>query len=133
MARRYYHANKEYHLGEVQKNTARYAKARLLALRGLQHRLGCQICGEDEPCCLDFHHVDEGTKNGRDATVSKLRTVVSLERLLAEIQKCAVLCANCHRKFHEGVIRRRLKRISKVELIKAEKDYYTFRDSLKKD
>lgn len=58
---------------------------------------GCERCPETEPACLDFHHVT-GTK---EFTIARGRsTNVSEPRLRAEIAKCIVLCANCHRKHH---------------------------------
>lgn len=60
--------------------------------------LSCSKCPENHPACLDFHHVNEKTKT---ATISNMVIgAVSEKRILAEISKCIVLCANCHRKFH---------------------------------
>ena len=60
---------------------------------------GCVICGESDPCCLDFHHLHD------KEFVIAVGTDVSEERLLQEISKCVVLCANCHRKLHAGKIK----------------------------
>jgi hypothetical protein len=62
----------------------------------------CAVCGEDESVCLDLHHTDPTQK---DDTVSNLvyRTT-SWSRVYEEVQKCVVLCANCHRKTHAGLI-----------------------------
>ena len=57
---------------------------------------GCIKCGEKDPACLDFHHRDPTTKEGHIGEFRKF----GMKRLLAEIEKCDVLCANCHRKFH---------------------------------
>jgi hypothetical protein len=71
------------------------AKSRNLAL-GL--KTACIECGETHPACLDFHHRDPAAKEG---TVARLVAKnVKLERVKAEIEKCDVLCANCHRKLH---------------------------------
>lgn len=59
---------------------------------------GCIICGEHELCCLDFHHICD-----KEFEISA-GTEVSLTRLIVEIDKCVVLCANCHRKLHAGKI-----------------------------
>lgn len=58
----------------------------------------CVRCGEDHIACLDFHHKDENKKEFgiADAVTDK----VSKKRILKEIQKCEILCANCHRKEH---------------------------------
>jgi hypothetical protein len=59
--------------------------------------LGCARCGETDPACLDFHHV-RGEKVG---SIGQMVTNgYSAADLHAEIQKCEVLCANCHRKEH---------------------------------
>jgi len=58
---------------------------------------GCVRCGESDLACLDFHHRDGGiTKEGHIGFIRRF----SVERILAEIVKCDVLCANCHRKHH---------------------------------
>lgn len=56
----------------------------------------CEKCGERRVYVLDFHHRDKGEK---DFTIGRLNKG-SLEVLQQEIDKCSVLCANCHREFH---------------------------------
>ena len=66
----------------------RYVRAYLL-----EH--SCVDCGETDPVVLEFDHV-RGTKI---AHVSRMvKGAVSLARLQAEIAKCDVRCANCHRR-----------------------------------
>ena len=65
-------------------------------LREIKSEQGCSECSEDDPRCLDFHHVGEKSENlssmaGNDA---------SKERMKEEMEKCVVICANCHRKKH---------------------------------
>lgn len=62
--------------------------------------VGCIIpdCGETEMACLDFHHLGD-----KDKTISQMRGM-SDKRVLEEIAKCIVLCANCHRKVHAGIL-----------------------------
>lgn len=45
---------------------------------------------------LDYHHRDPQEK---DFTIGRLKKGAR-EVLQAEIDKCVVLCANCHREFH---------------------------------
>jgi len=60
----------------------------------------CVRCGEDDFSCLDFHHMNPKIK---DNTISRLLANGSTkERILDEVSKCIVFCANCHRKFHAG-------------------------------
>ena len=55
---------------------------------------GCMDCGAVDLVVLDFDHVVGKTEN-----VMKLaRSEVSLRRLDEEIERCVVLCANCHRR-----------------------------------
>ncbi len=61
----------------------------------------CCKCGEDETCCLDLHHLDP---NEKEIDVSNASSYWSWERLKTEIDKCIVVCSNCHRKIHAGVI-----------------------------
>lgn len=64
--------------------------------------LVCVDCGENHPATLDFHHLDPSTKRYRIA--SAITRATNWDKVLAEIEKCIVLCSNCHRKRHyEGV------------------------------
>lgn len=68
----------------------------------LKTQYACLICGENDPVCIDFHHVNEEEKlfNVGDANQGGY----SRKRVLEEIGKCVALCANCHRKLHAGKI-----------------------------
>ncbi|WP_159902653.1 homing endonuclease associated repeat-containing protein [Salinirussus salinus] len=58
----------------------------------------CRECGEEHPGCLEFHHPD-----GTDKEFSVSRRANrghSKENIRAEMERCVVLCANCHRKEH---------------------------------
>ena len=58
----------------------------------------CVKCGETDVACLEFHHSDPTAK---EFTIGN-----SLQRswpkLIAEIEKCIVVCSNCHKKHHAG-------------------------------
>ncbi len=56
----------------------------------------CAKCGDTRPYVLDFHHKD---KDDKDFTIGKMKKG-AYETLQKEIDKCVVLCANCHREFH---------------------------------
>lgn len=57
-------------------------------------------CGESDPCCVDFHHRDQSKK---EFTIQRAIMNCGLETLKAEIAKCDMLCANCHRKLHAKI------------------------------
>lgn len=88
----HYSKNKQYY---IDRNKVTAAKTRQW-YNEYKTTLSCQICGEDHPACLDFHHRDP-----REKEVSVGAAVRhSRAKLLREIAKCDVLCANCHRKHH---------------------------------
>ena len=55
----------------------------------------CAECGENDWRVLDFDH-DGADKMGNVADMAN--NSVSLKRIQAEIEKCIVRCANCHRR-----------------------------------
>jgi hypothetical protein len=67
----------------------------------LKSKLVCARCGESHPACLQFHHDDPTTKEV--ALAEALRRGHGRDRMLREIEKCTVLCANCHIKHHAGI------------------------------
>lgn len=92
------------HKGHYENNKQDYLeknKQRRLELRqwflDLKSKLQCEICGENHPATLDFHHRNPEEK---DFDVSRLMRFGSKQRILAEIEKCNVWCSNCHRKHH---------------------------------
>lgn len=58
----------------------------------------CEICGEKDIRCLDFHHKDQNNKNKNICEL--VREAASNNRIITEIKKCILLCSNCHRKKH---------------------------------
>lgn len=60
----------------------------------------CEFCGEADPCCLDWHHMDPSQK---EFTVSHMWShSIRREVVEREIAKCILICANCHRRLHRG-------------------------------
>jgi hypothetical protein len=57
----------------------------------------CAICGQDDPVVLDFDHLRDKL---REVTV--IAMLGGWADLLAELEKCRVLCANCHRRQTAG-------------------------------
>jgi hypothetical protein len=56
----------------------------------------CEICNcVLDPCQMDFDHIDPSTK--KYSICELVRKRASREAILLEIQKCRVLCVNCHR------------------------------------
>lgn len=62
----------------------------------------CQLCGYDK-CreSLEFHHI---LKNKKNFGISEKGYTRSWDSIKSELDKCVLLCANCHREWHAGLI-----------------------------
>lgn len=60
----------------------------------------CLLCGYNKSnSALEFHHID---KTQKLYSIAANGTCHDLEKDLSEIQKCILVCANCHREIHDG-------------------------------
>lgn len=91
--RKWYHANKETRRAACDRRREEL-KAWFAAYKAT---LSCG-CGEHHPACIDFHHRDPKTKVAH--VTDMVRFGWSKTKIEAEIAKCDVMCANCHRKHH---------------------------------
>ena len=92
--KRIYRENKDVYIENTYKRRAE--RMRLITEYKLEHP--CVRCGETHPGCLDFHHKDPALK---DFTIGRaISNNYSLPRIRFEMEKCIVLCANCHRIEH---------------------------------
>ena len=65
-------------------------------------------CGQEFPSCvMDFHHLDEESKDPtlkkrgqRHQSMLEQMSKWSMARIDAELERCVVLCSNCHRIRH---------------------------------
>lgn len=58
----------------------------------------CSICQTTfDSCVYDFHHIDPSTK---DFTISE-HMDKSWDTLQNEVNKCILVCSNCHRMLHK--------------------------------
>jgi hypothetical protein len=70
-----------------------YAEAQREYIRRVKSQ-PCMDCGNEYPYyVMDLDHV-RGNKSG---VVNKMPGRVGMERLIREIEKCDVVCSNCHR------------------------------------
>ena len=70
-----------------------------LKKKAVQYKGGkCCKCGYDK-CqdALDFHHVNP---NEKDFAISAKGYLKSWEKIKTELDKCLLVCANCHREIH---------------------------------
>lgn len=89
----HYKANRQKYITKSGDRTKRLRKE----WREYKSTLKCIKCGENHPGCLDFHHRN---KNDKKYNIGLCVDRFSLDVLKKEIEKCDVLCANCHRKLH---------------------------------
>jgi 5-methylcytosine-specific restriction endonuclease McrA len=62
----------------------------------------CMICGYSKyKGALDFHHLDPSKKN---FGISVRGLTRSWDKIKAELDKCILVCANCHRELHAGIL-----------------------------
>lgn len=95
--KRTYAERREYLIAAVAKRRKRL-REQVIELKGGQ----CIFCGYDRcQAVLDFHHLDESTK---EFGISKDGIMRSLAKILKELNKCVLVCSNCHREIHAGIL-----------------------------
>jgi endonuclease I len=92
-SRKHYEANREEIIAKAQ------AKKKKFRAQWIKHKatLSCTKCGFSHSAALDFHHVDPAEKEGN---IHRLLSNGQFKKLEEELEKCIVLCANCHRIHH---------------------------------
>ncbi len=68
-------------------------------IRNYKQGKECEICGYNRyPQLLDFHHKDRKLKSVGVNILMK--TLKNLDIIQNEIEKCMLVCPNCHRELH---------------------------------
>jgi hypothetical protein len=78
-------------------NNQRRAKLRAWLI-GYKKMLVCERCGFADFRALEFHHKGHDEKASNVADM--VRSVFSIKSVKQEIDKCIILCSNCHRIEH---------------------------------
>ena len=80
------------------KEKPRHKSYNLEWYRKIRADAGCSNCNEDDPVALHAHHIDDSVKQfGISSNLGKPKAI-----LIDELNKCTILCANCHAKAHAG-------------------------------
>ena len=66
-----------------------------------KNTLICSCCPENVGVCLDFHHLNPDTKENHPTSILSRS---GIKKFKEELQQCIVVCSNCHRKIHAGLI-----------------------------
>ena len=85
--------SKEYMQEYLRKYMPEYRNLRNHAIRWYKSARGCKDCGVRDPLVLEFDHV----RGSKSFTIGGSRAKrETMPKLLAEMAKCDVVCANCH-------------------------------------
>lgn len=97
MDKRTYRDRAKYNIQAVAK------RRKKLKVMAIEYKGGkCMVCGYRKFVgALDFHHIDEKTKQ---FDLSSRGLTRAWSRIQIELDKCVLLCANCHREIHAGIV-----------------------------
>ena len=94
--KRKYSDRREYLIQAVVK---RRKKIREMAIKYKGEK--CIFCGYNKCIrALEFHHIEN---NGKDFGISEKGYTRSWDRVKEELDKCILVCANCHKELHAGL------------------------------
>jgi hypothetical protein len=80
---------------QKQKERALKRKKELIELKGGK----CSICGYNKNyAAIEFHHLDPSVKEF--VLDSRMLSNTTSEKILKEIEKCIIICSNCHKELH---------------------------------
>lgn len=94
-SKQWYEGNKE----KANKKSNKRSQDRRNWINEIKQQHKCIKCGENHIACLEFHHLNPIEKKFEIARSINQLNIEKIE-ILNEIEKCVVLCSNCHRKFH---------------------------------
>ncbi len=94
--RNHYNTNVEYYVKKALRRKTSYMEETYKRLLDYFQFHPCVDCGETDPVVLEFDHIDHKEK------LMEVSNLVRHQRpwriIFAEINKCQVRCANCHRR-----------------------------------
>jgi hypothetical protein len=91
--REHYLENRQRYVDQARLTKQRLARERTAYLMKYFSTHPCCDCGETDPLVLEFDHLRDKRFNIGSALPYR-----NWESILAEIEKCEVVCANCHRR-----------------------------------
>ena len=91
----WYEKNKKKHRKNVLENNRKNRKSIIDYVNKVKS-VPCKDCDKKyDPVCMDFDHLDPSEKVAAIAVM--VRNNLSIDTIKKEIEKCEVVCANCHR------------------------------------
>lgn len=95
--KKHYESKKQYYIDKA-RNRKKNIRLRIDEYKKINK---CLFCNESESCCLDFHHLKD-----KEFEISNMvARGLSESKIMLEIRKCLILCSNCHRKVHAGILK----------------------------
>ena len=90
---RHYVKNRQRYVDQAREQKRRLTRERMAYLFEYFTAHPCRDCGETDPIVLEFDHLRDKAFNIGEALPYR-----NWESILAEITKCDVVCANCHKR-----------------------------------
>lgn len=91
--REHYKQNKDLYKERAKESNKKARAKRVRLIRELKESTPCTDCGVSYPYwVMDFDHLED-----KEANIGRLASNGSMKKLVAEIEKCEIVCANCHR------------------------------------
>ncbi len=94
--RNHYESNKSYYLRKAKKRNIVIRKAAKEYIGNYLSTHPCIDCAESDILVLEFDHRDRKSKGGFVGVM--VNNNATLKKVIEEISKCDVRCANCHRR-----------------------------------
>ena len=91
---KHYAENKD----KYKENQKRNKTRALDYIQSVKEKSRCQLCGNSNPIVMEFHHRNPDEKKMAISNMAKNR--YSNENIQKEMDKCDILCSNCHRIHH---------------------------------
>jgi len=101
-SKKHYNNNKEDYKLKAKKSKKKYRILTRETVRDIKSESKCMLCGESRSECLVFHHLDPRTK--LFCIANAIHDGYALYKVQKEIDKCVVLCRNCHACIHAGTM-----------------------------
>jgi hypothetical protein len=92
----WYPKNKNRHISYMRRNKRRIQEF-IDQYKRARSCIDCGFSGKEFPFVLDFDHL-EGKTTKKFTIGSWSHSVLSIDAVQKEIEKCELVCANCHRK-----------------------------------
>ena len=86
------------HVAEINKRSRVLKKEKREWVNSLKKKKICSKCGEDRWFCLEYHHTNP--ENKKFTIAESISKGYGKKSILKEIEKCMLLCGNCHEHFH---------------------------------